>query len=110
MKWINAQCLANGLELIIENQRSIVGEVVYDLRFLAMGQKMFVKHVVNSGLLTSGEIKAIQDKMNAIDIPDIQWQLGVRKQSYEMLVFKRFDRWKAEGWEYNGEPDCVLFG
>ena len=57
-----------------------------------MGQKMFLKHVLNSDLLTSDEIKAIQDKMNGVDIPDIQWPLGVTKQTYEMLVFKRFDR------------------
>ena len=109
LKWIEVQCLENGLELTVENRRSVIGDAVYDIRFLAMSEKMLSKHVVDSGLLTSEEIKAIQDKITGVDTPGLKWQLGIRKQNYEMLVFKRFRRWKAEGWEYNGEPDCLCF-
>ena len=109
LKWIEFQCLENGLELTIVNRRSVIGEAVYDLRFLAVSEEMFSKYVVDSGLLTYEEFEAIQEKIKGVDIPGLQWQLGVRKQNYEMLAFKRFRSWKAEGWEYNGEADCVCF-
>ena len=109
LKWIDFQCLANDLELTIENRRSVIGEAVYDLRFFAMSEKMFSKHVVNSGLLTSGEVEAIQGKMKGDESPGIQWHPDVRKHDYEILVFNRFRRWDPVGCEYNGEPEFVCF-
>ena len=59
LKWIDHQCSLKGLEPTTENRRSVIGEAIYDLRFIAMNQEVFAKHVSKSGLLTTQDLVPI---------------------------------------------------
>ena len=74
LKWIDCQCLQKGLDLTRDNKRSVIGDAIYELRFLGMGEDLFAKHVATCGLLTAEEIVTIYNKFNGIGSPDLKWK------------------------------------
>jgi BTB/POZ domain-containing protein 3/6 len=75
LKWIDYQCSQKGLDTTRENRRFVIGDAIYDLRFLAMREDGFAKYVATSGLLTAEEIVSIYNKFNNIESPDLKWKL-----------------------------------
>ena len=80
LKWIDHQCSERGLELTTENRRSVIGDAVYDLRFLGLNQEEFAKYVSKSGLLTTDELVPIYEKFNKLESPLLKWTLPERKK------------------------------
>lgn len=74
LKWIDCQCLQEGLDLTRDNKRSVIGDAIYELRFLGMEEDLFAKHVATCGLLTAEEIVSIYNKFNGIESPDLKWK------------------------------------
>ena len=83
LRWINHQCLQKGLALTTNNRRSVIGDAVYDLRFLALSEEEFAKHVSQSGLLTTDEIVPIYENFNKLESPLLKWKLSERKKEKE---------------------------
>jgi hypothetical protein len=48
LKWSNFQCSKRDIEATRENRRSVIGDAIYDLRFLAMNEKEFAQNVATS--------------------------------------------------------------
>ena len=98
VKWIDHQCSQEGLELITENRRSVIGDAVYDLRFIAMNQEEFARYVSKSGLLTTEELVPIYEKFNKLESPLLKWKLPERKkeQTFDprnvMIRLSRFSK------------------
>ena len=98
VKWIDHQCSQEGLELITENRRSVIGDAVYDLRFIAMNQEEFARYVSKSGLLTTEELVPIYEKFNKLESPSLKWKLPERKkeQTFDptnvMIRLSRFSK------------------
>ena len=98
MKWIDHQCSQKGLELTTENRRSVIGDAVYDLRFIAMKQEEFATYVSKSGLLTAEELVPIYEKFNKLESPSLKWKLPERKKEQtfdptnEMIRISRFPK------------------
>ena len=80
LKWIDHQCSERGLELTTENRRSVIGDAVYDLRFIGLNQQEFAKYVSKSGLLTTDELVPIYEKFNKLESPLLKWTLPERKK------------------------------
>ena len=92
LKWVDFQCSQKGLDLTRENRRSIIGDAMYDLRFLAMDENEFVEIVGTSGLLTPEEITPISKAFHGIQLCNLKWTLSTRRdygpnqQSHEKQV------------------------
>jgi hypothetical protein len=121
LKWIDHQCSQKGLELTTENRRSVIGDAVYDLRFIAMNQGEFATHVSKSGLLIAEELVPIYEKINKLDAPLLKWKLPKREietftASNERIRISRFPRQSQKvcstHWQYgpNQSNDFVFGG
>ncbi|CAB4008512.1 BTB POZ domain-containing 6-B-like [Paramuricea clavata] len=79
LKWSDFQCSKKDMDATRENRRSLIGDAIYDLRFLAMNEKEFAKNVATSELLTSEEIVPIYNKFNGIESPDLKWKISEKR-------------------------------
>ena len=62
-----------------ENKRSVIGDAIYNLRFLAMSQNEFAQNVAASGLLTAEEMIPIYNKFNGVQSPDLKWTISKKR-------------------------------
>ena len=112
LKWSDAQCAKNGLEATGENRRAVVGNALYEIRFLSMSQRDFAHNVSSSGLLTAEELVPIYEKLNGLDQGLLKW-----KQPKPRALLKGFKRFNLADvkepslkWKYNGkQPDRLCF-
>ena len=79
LKWSEHECSRNGLEATDENNRAILDEAVYQIRFLSMTQEEFAQNVSSAGVLTSEEVVSIYDKFSGKEGPLFKWKLPKRK-------------------------------
>jgi hypothetical protein len=89
LKWSNFQCSKRDIEATRENRRSVIGDAIYDLRFLAMNEKEFSLNVAASGLLTAEEIVPIYTKFNGIYSPGLKWKLSDKRSISDISSEKR---------------------
>ncbi|CAB4018100.1 BTB POZ domain-containing 6-like [Paramuricea clavata] len=112
LKWIDFQCSRKNLKPTGENRRPIIGEAIYDFRFIGMSQAEFVQHVSKSGLLTSDELVPIYEKFLGFDSPALKWNLPNRKPG-NIVRFSRFSKIAVEEvretWRYGRTPDRLCF-
>jgi hypothetical protein len=82
LKWSDFQCSKKDIEATRESRRSVIGDAIYDLRFLAMNEEEFAQNVATSGLLTAEEIVPIYNKFNGISSSDLKWKLSGKRFIY----------------------------
>ncbi|XP_028408252.1 BTB/POZ domain-containing protein 6-B-like [Dendronephthya gigantea] len=96
LKWIDFQCSQKGFHPTIENRRWVIGEAIYDLRFLAMTQEEFAKHVSKSGLLSTEELVPVYEKLNNLESALLKWKLPEREKTLnatkERIRISRFSK------------------
>ena len=76
LKWTDCECARQGIN-IEENKtarRRILGESVYENRFLEMSQEDFAKHVSPTEILTDREMICLFQKLNGLDVGDLKWK------------------------------------
>lgn len=88
LKWADHQCLKKELNNTRENRRVVLGDALYELRFLLMSQEEFAQNVPPSGLLTNDEIVPIYQKMMGIDSQKLKWNITQTRST--LLRFTRF--------------------
>ena len=79
LNWSDSECSRKDIEPTRENKRSLIGDAIYDLRFLAMSQYEFAANVATSGLLTAEEIVPIYNTFNGIESSDLKWKLSDKR-------------------------------
>ena len=79
LKWSASQCSTKGMDPTRENKRSVIGDAIYDLRFLAMSQNEFAQNVAASGLLTAEEMIPIYNKFSGVQSPDLKWTISKKR-------------------------------
>ena len=82
-------CSKKDVEVTRESRRSVIGDAIYDLRFLAMDEKEFSLNVATSGLLTAEEIVPIYTKFNGIYSPGLKWKLSEKRSMNDKISDKR---------------------
>ena len=65
IKWCIHQCDVQGVRATTENVRNIIGDAIFQVRFLAISEEDFKRHVVGSKILSDDEVNAIIETMTS---------------------------------------------
>ena len=104
LKWTGSECASQGINIEEDKtaRRRILGDSVYEIRFLAMSQEDIVKYVSPTGILTDTEAICILQKIFGLDVPGLKWK-DHRKRQPPILSFIRFDSGNVKfDWNYGG--------
>ena len=110
LKWADSECARQGLDVNDDKtaRRRVLGDSVYEIRFLAMSHENFVKHVSATGILTDTEIVSISQKVCGMEVAGLKWKKREKRQP-RLVIFPRFDPTKvgSYSWGYSGSPDAL---
>ena len=89
LKWVDSECARQDISIKEDKmaRRRVLGDSVYEIRFLAMSEEEFAKSVSPTGILTDAEIVSIFQKFNRLDFIGLKWKQEKRHQA----SFSRFD-------------------
>ncbi|CAB3989490.1 BTB POZ domain-containing 6-like [Paramuricea clavata] len=111
LRWTDSECARQGINIEEDKtaRRRVLGDSVYEIRFLAMSQKDFAKHVSTTGILTDAESVSIFQKFNGLDVAGLKWEEHTKRQPPPIVSFSRFDlgNISRENWSYNGGSDAL---
>ena len=108
LKWTDSECARQGINIEEDKtaRRRVLGDSVYEIRFLEMTHEDIVKYVSPTRILTDTEAISILQKLAGLDVAGLKWkELGQRRY---LLSFRRFDSGNiqaSESWSYEGESD-----
>ena len=110
LKWTDSECARQGINIEEDKRarRRILGDSVYEIRFLEMSQEDIVKNVSSTGMLTDAEMICLFQKLYGLDVADLKWKED-RKRSASFVSFNRFDlgNISANDWGYRRESDAL---
>ena len=111
LKWVDCECAKQGINIEEDKtaRRRVLGDSVYEIRFLEMSLEDFTKCVSSTGILTETEVISIFQKFGGLDVADLKWKEQKKRQRPRIVVFSRFDVANASGgtWNY-GRPSDAL--
>ena len=67
MKWSEAECRRKKIEVNAKNKRAVIGDAMYQVRFLSMTSVEFGQNVSQSDMLTPEEMILFYDKFNGVE-------------------------------------------
>ena len=112
LRWIDSECTRQDINIEEDKtaRRRVLGDSVYEIRFLAMSQEDFAKHVSTTGILTDTESVSIFQKFNGLDVAGLKWEEHTKRQPPPIVSFSRFDlgNISRENWSYNGGSDALI--
>ena len=99
LKWVDSECARQGINIEedITARRRVLGEGVYEIRFLEMSQEDFAKYVTTTGVLTDAEIVSIFQKFSKLDVTALKWKQR-KRQARLVLGFTRFTSFERVPW------------
>ena len=111
LKWTDKECERQGINIEDDRtaRRRILGDSVYEIRFLAMSLENLVKYISPTGILTATEILSISQKLYGLDVAGLKWKEH-RKRQRCIVTFSRFDLCNVRngGWGYtSGYSDAL---
>jgi hypothetical protein len=113
LKWTDKECERQGINIEHDKtaRRRILGDSVYEIRFLTMSLENLVKYVSPTGILTDTEILSISKNLCGLDVAGLKWKEH-RKRQPCILSFSRLDpgnvkRNDLNAWVYNGKSDAL---
>ncbi|XP_028391939.1 BTB/POZ domain-containing protein 6-like [Dendronephthya gigantea] len=91
VKWSDSKCAEQGLDVKKDKsaRRQVLGDIVYDIRFLAMSYDEIINSVSFTKVLTSEEIVGILQRLNGHEVPGLKWKYPVVEP--ELITITRFD-------------------
>jgi hypothetical protein len=111
LRWIDSECTRQDINIEEDKtaRRRVLGDSVYEIRFLAMSQEDFAKHVSTAGILTDTESVSIFQKFNGLDVAGLKWEEHTKRQPPPIVSVSRFDlgNISRENWIYNGGSDAL---
>ncbi|CAB4042988.1 BTB POZ domain-containing 6-like [Paramuricea clavata] len=110
LKWVDGECSRQGLNIEEDKmaRRRVLGDSVYEIRFLEMSQEDFAKYVSSTRILTEAEVISIFQKFSGLDVAGLEWKEQKKRQPY-IVGFSRFDVANASsGWNYRGGSDALI--
>ena len=90
LRWADHKCLLNNLEATPQNLRNVIGDAIYEIRFLAMTQEEFAQLVSPTRLLSTAEMVPIYEKFNGIYSPELEWTEATREQEQVTIKCPKF--------------------
>jgi len=107
MKWSEAECGRQNLEVTDPNRRQLLGDLLYTTRFPVMDSQHFVKEVLKNDVLNAEEFLVIQRFQNDHVLKSVtKFKTSKRKQ----YIF-RIERFSdlGEMWSFDGNSDAISF-
>ncbi len=107
LRWVDSECARQGINIEEDKtaRRRVLGDCVYEIRFLAMSKEDFAKYVSPTGILTDAETASIFQKSGELDATGCKWK---HEKRHPCLVgFSRFDpsNHRANSWSYDGDAE-----
>ena len=94
VNWVDHQCRQQNLEASHENRRKILGNVIYNIRFLTMTLNEFTTDVIAVDILSDHESIGIIKGIVGHRVPDLIWNhSSLRRQRKPYLA----TNWRAYG-------------
>ena len=110
LKWTDSECARQGINIEEDKtaRRRVLGDSVYEIRFLEMSYEDIAKYVSPTAMLTHTEIVCLFQKLCGLDVADLKWKEG-RKRNGPVVCFRRFDpgNVSANSWSYSGGSDAL---
>ena len=91
LRWVDSESARQGINIQEDKtaRRRVLGDSVYEIRFLAMSKEDFAKYVSTTGILTDTEIVSIFQTFNKLDVTDLKWKQE-KRQARVVLGLTRF--------------------
>ena len=112
LKWTDSECARQGINIEEDKtaRRRILGDSVYEIRFLEMSQENIIRYVSPTGILKETEIICILQKINGLDVAGLKWKEDEKRLSRPFVTFRRFAKVVAyhnKYWNYSGSSDAL---
>ncbi|XP_028391941.1 BTB/POZ domain-containing protein 3-like [Dendronephthya gigantea] len=94
VKWSDSKCAEQGLDVKKDKsaRRQVLGDIVYDIRFLAMTLDHIIDYVSFTGVLTNEELVGILQRVRGHEVPGLKWKSPVVESvEPESITITRFD-------------------
>ena len=93
LKWVDSECARQGINIEDDKmaRRRILGDSLYEIRFLAMSQHDFATYASPTGILTYEEMVGIFQKLNGLDAVGLKWKNKGSRRLARMVSFGRFE-------------------
>ena len=114
LKWTDSECARQGINIEEDKtaRRRVLGDSVYEIRFLEMSHEGILKDVCKTGILTDSEAISILQKVVGSDVAGLKWKKHGQRRPGPLLSFNRFDHGNVNassiaGWYYGGSSDAL---
>ena len=114
LKWTDSECARQCINIEEDKtaRRRVLGDSVYEIRFLEMSQEDILKDVCKTGILTDTEAICILQNIVGSDVAGLKWKKRGQRQPTCLLSFNRFDQGNVNensflGWHYLGGSDAL---
>ena len=93
LRWADNECARQGVRIEDDKmaRRRVLGDSVYEIRFLEMSQEDFATNVSPTGILTDAEVVTMFQKFNGLDVPGLEWKNQGERVRTRMFGFSRFE-------------------
>ena len=86
LKWGEAECSRKEIEANPKNNRAVVGNAIYQIRFASMTPQEFAQNASQSGILTPEEMIFFYDNIGGVERASDEWNLSKRSVREELLL------------------------
>ena len=114
LKWTDNECARQGINIEEDKtaRRRILGDIVYEIRFLAMSHEIILKDVAPTKILTETETICILQTIVGADVAGLKWKKRKERQHAFLVNCRRFDSGKVKehhdtAWRYPGRSDAL---
>lgn len=110
MRWAEAECQRQCLEVTTENKREVLGPCLHLIRMPAMSLEEFANGPAQSGMLTPQEITDIFLHFTAYNKPELTFNCKSRKGLMQFRVHRfQSSAYRSNQWRYRGRCDSIQF-
>ena len=111
LRWTDNECARQGMRIEDDKmaRRRVLGDSLYEIRFLQMSEKNFATIASPTGMLTDAEVVTIFQKFNGLDVAGFKWKDQVERGYSRIVVFSRFEVEDIGGsWRYKRAKSDAL--
>ena len=115
LRWTDSECARQGMRIEDDKmaRRRVLGDSVYEIRFLEMSEKDFATITSAAEILTDAEVVSIFRKFNGLDVVGFKWKDRREKRYQSTVSCRRFQpvyvsKDQGRGWNYiRNRPDVL---
>ena len=105
LRWTDNECARQGINIEDDKmaRRRVLGDSLYEIRFLEMSEQEFATISSATGILTDAEVVTIFHKFNGLDMTGFKWKREGKRRYAGIVGFGRFEPVNVKAvWGYNG--------